>query len=79
MIERRGERRVTLGGAGAREQTAFKAAVRAALAEGPITPRQVEHLSEVAESLGIGPKDMTRLKHEVEKEGAEVRLKETES
>jgi hypothetical protein len=79
MIERRGERRVTVGSASVREQTAFKAAVRAALAEGPLTPRQVEHLSEVAESLGIGPKDMTRLKHEVENEGAEVRLKETES
>jgi hypothetical protein len=79
MIERRGERRVGVEPASSQSELVFKAAVRTAISEGPITPAQERHLSEVAHHLGIGAMDMIRLKQEVETEGASVRVKEADS
>jgi hypothetical protein len=79
MIERRGERRVGVQPASSQSELVFKAAVRTAISEGPVTPAQERHLSEVAHHLGIGAMDMIRLKQEVETEGASVRVKEADS
>jgi hypothetical protein len=57
----------------------FKAAIRAALAEGPLTRAQDAHLAEVAHHLGIGPRDMVRLTREAENERLDVRFREEPS
>jgi hypothetical protein len=75
MIERRGERRVGVEPASSQSELVFKAAVRAALAEGPLTRAQDAHLAEVAHHLGIGPRDMVRLTREVEDERLDVRFR----
>jgi hypothetical protein len=79
MIERRSERRVGVQPASSQSELVFKAAVRTAISEGPVTSAQERHLSEVAHHLGIGAMDMIRLKQEVEAEGASVRVKEADS
>jgi hypothetical protein len=79
MIERRGERRVGVEPARSAAELAFKAAVRAALALGPLTREHDPHLAEVAHHLGIGAREMVRLTREVEREAASVRIGEAES
>lgn len=47
-------------------EEAYRAAVRAALADGPMTPREEEHLADVAHHLGLGPREVLRLRREAE-------------
>ena len=45
-----------------------KAAVRAALADGRMTPAEEEHLAEVQEHLGLPAREALGLRREVERE-----------
>jgi uncharacterized membrane protein YebE (DUF533 family) len=45
---------------------AYRAAVRAALADGDVTRDEEAHLADVAQELGIGAADALRLRREVE-------------
>lgn len=56
--------------ASAGRSRAFRAAVRAALADGAVTRDEEAHLAEVAQELGIGAADALRLRREVESEPA---------
>jgi hypothetical protein len=49
---------------------AFRAAVRGALVDGPMTSAKEEHLADVAHHLGLSPRDMVRVRREVEAEKA---------
>ncbi len=49
-----------------RAAATYQAAVRAALRDGRVTRNEEVHLAEVAELLGLGPRDATRLRHEIE-------------
>jgi hypothetical protein len=47
---------------------AYRAAVRAAVADGVMTPTEEEHLADVAHHLNLSPRDALRLRREVERE-----------
>jgi hypothetical protein len=79
LIERRGERRVGAEPASSQAELVFKAAVRTAIALGPLTREHDPHLAEVAHHLGIGARDMVRLTREVEREAESVKIGEAES
>lgn len=47
---------------------AYRAAVRASLSDGAMTPTKEDHLAEVAEHLGLGPREALRIRRQVEGE-----------
>lgn len=54
--------------AGSSAHAAFRAGVRAALADGRVTRAEERHLAELAQRLGLGPMKALSLKEEVERE-----------